>query len=104
MDCRRCGTPLEKPGDYCLTCETGNCDAVVVVFERDRATLTLLRDEERGGDDEVDTQVVGETTVTTVPESGGERGVVELRNFAGRVADELRRKRPEEVYAAAVDG
>jgi hypothetical protein len=25
---------------------------------------------------------------------------VELRNFAGRVADEVRRKRPEEVYAA----
>ncbi|MFC4358653.1 DUF2103 domain-containing protein [Halobium salinum] len=104
MDCRRCGTPLEKPGDYCLTCETGNCDAVVVVFEADRATLTLLRDEEGSApNDEVDTVVVGETTVTTVPESGGEAGVVELRNFAGRVADELRRKRPEAVYAAAVD-
>ena len=116
MDCRRCRTPLEKPGDYCLTCETGNCDAVVVVFERDRATLTLLRDEEGGGGgnggdggnpddpddpDDPDTVVVGETTITTVPESGGETGVVELRNFAGRVADELRRKRPDEVYAAA---
>jgi hypothetical protein len=110
MDCRRCRTPLEKPGDYCLTCETGNCDAVVVVFEPDRATLTLLRDEERGGGESGDdggdpeTVVVGETTITTVPESGGEAGVVELRNFAGRVADELRRKRPDEVYVAAVDG
>ncbi|WP_101295693.1 DUF2103 domain-containing protein [Halegenticoccus soli] len=90
MDCRRCRTPLEKPGDYCLTCDTANCDAVVVDFARDRATITMLDGDE----------IVGETTVTTVPESGEEAGVVELRNFAGRVADEIRRKRPETVFAA----
>jgi hypothetical protein len=44
--------------------------------------------------------IVGETTLTTVPEDGEETRVVELRNFAGRVADEIRRKRPETVYAA----
>ncbi|MFC6826495.1 DUF2103 domain-containing protein [Halopelagius fulvigenes] len=90
MDCGRCGTPLEKPGDYCLTCNTANCDTVVVVFERARAELTMLDEED----------VIGETTVTTIPEDGDESRVVELRNFAGLVADEVRRKRPEEVYAA----
>jgi hypothetical protein len=90
MDCRHCASPLERPGDYCLVCRTPNADAVVLELDRDRATLTMLDDEE----------VVGETHVTTTPEDGGEAGVVELRNFAGRVADEVRRKRPEEVYAA----
>ncbi|MFB6096185.1 MAG: DUF2103 domain-containing protein [Haloferacaceae archaeon] len=90
MNCARCGTPLERPADYCLTCHTANCDAVVVAFERDRATITYLDEDE----------VLAETTVTTVPDEGEETGVVELRNFAGRVADEIRRKRPEVVYAA----
>ncbi|ELZ72988.1 metal-binding protein [Haloferax sp. Atlit-10N] len=90
MHCRRCGNPLEKPGDYCLTCNTANCDAVVAVFEADRATLTFLDEED----------VVGETTVTTIPESDDETKVVQLRNFAGLVADEIRRKRPGTVYAA----
>ncbi|WP_435184923.1 DUF2103 domain-containing protein [Halobellus sp. EA9] len=90
MDCRRCGTPLERPGDYCLVCDTANCDAVVVIFERDRAELTMLDGEE----------VVGRTTVTTLPEDDPEAEVVELRNFAGQVADDIRRKRPETVFAA----
>ncbi|MFB6281724.1 MAG: DUF2103 domain-containing protein [Haloferacaceae archaeon] len=89
MDCRRCGSALERPGDYCLTCDTANCDAVVVAFERGRATLTMLDGE----------AVRGETVVTTTPEEGEERPV-QLRNFAGRVADEIRRKRPETVFAA----
>ena len=90
MNCRRCGTPLEKPGDYCLTCNTANADAVVAEFETDRAHLTLLDEDD----------VVGETTVTTRPEEGERLSEVQLRNFAGRVADEIRRKRPETVYAA----
>ena len=90
MDCRRCGTPLERPGDYCLVCNTANCDAVVVVFERDRAELTMLDDEE----------IVGRTALTTMPEDDPEAAVVELRNFAGRVADDIRRKRPETVFAS----
>ncbi|WP_232688669.1 DUF2103 domain-containing protein [Halobacterium zhouii] len=90
MKCRQCATPLEKPGDYCLTCDTANCEAVVAACERDHATLTFLRDE----------RVVGRTDVATIPEDGGESGVVELRNFAGRVADEIRRKRPEAVFVA----
>ena len=90
MDCRRCGTPLERPGDYCLVCDTANCDAVVVEFERDRAELTMLDGDE----------VVGRTTLTTVPEDDPDSETVELRNFAGRVADDVRRKRPETVFAA----
>jgi hypothetical protein len=99
MDCRRCGTELERPGDYCLACDTANCDAVVVAFERERATLTFLRDTPEHAESE-EPEVVGETTITTVPEEDPEARVVELRNFAGKVADEIRRKRPEEVYAA----
>ena len=90
MDCRQCGSPLERPGDYCLVCRTPNADAVVLDIARDRATVTMLDEED----------VVAATTVTTTPEDGGETGVVELRNFAGRIADEVRRKRPEEVFAA----
>jgi hypothetical protein len=80
---------LEKPGDFCLECRTANADGVVLDAERSRAELVML-DEDR---------VVGRTTVTTTPEDGAEAGVVELRNFAGRVADEIQRKRPEAVYA-----
>ncbi|VTT87544.1 hypothetical protein DM2_878 [Halorubrum sp. DM2] len=90
MNCRRCGTPIEKPGDYCLTCNTANADAVVAEFESDRAHLTILDED----------AVVGQTTVTTRPEEGERLSEVQLRNFAGRVADEIRRKRPETVYAA----
>ena len=90
MNCGRCGTPLDKPGDYCLTCNSRNADAVVAEVTRDRATLTVLDEED----------VVGETSVTTVPDDGERTGTVQLRNFAGLVADEIRRKRPEAVYAA----
>ncbi|MFD1570551.1 DUF2103 domain-containing protein [Halorubrum laminariae] len=90
MNCRRCGTPLRKPGDYCLTCNTANADAVVAEFESDRARLTMLDEDE----------IAGETTVTTRPESAERLSEIQLRNFAGRVADEIRRKRPDTVYAA----
>jgi len=81
---------LDKPGDFCLECRTANADGVVLEATRERAELTVLDEE----------TVVGRTTVTTTPEDGAEAGVVELRNYAGRVADEIRRKRPEAVYAA----
>jgi hypothetical protein len=88
MGCRHCGSELDRPGDYCLVCRTANADVVVLELGRERATVTVLDDDE----------VVSARTVTTTPEDGGEMGVVELRNFAGLVADEVRRKRPEEVY------
>ncbi|MFB6232711.1 MAG: DUF2103 domain-containing protein [Haloarculaceae archaeon] len=94
MECQQCHAELDRPGDYCLVCNTANCDAVVAVFDRDAATLTMLDGEE----------IRGETTITTVPEADDDHDdratVVELRNFAGRVADEIRRKRPEAVFAA----
>ncbi|PSQ22043.1 metal-binding protein [Halobacteriales archaeon QS_9_67_15] len=89
MECRRCGTALDRPGDYCLVCRSENADAVVLELDRERARVSTIVDEE----------VVGAREVTTTPEDGGEAGVVELRNFAGLVADEVRRKRPDEVYA-----
>jgi len=90
MECGQCASPLERPGDYCLVCRSANADAVVLDIDRDRATATMLDGE----------RVVAATTITTNPEDGEETGVVELRNFAGRIADEVRRKRPEEVFAA----
>ena len=89
MQCRRCGSPLDRPGDYCLVCRSDNADAVVLELGRERASVTTI----------VDDTVAGTREVTTTPEDDGEAGVVELRNFAGLVADEVRRKRPGEVYA-----
>ncbi|WP_248898047.1 DUF2103 domain-containing protein [Haloplanus halobius] len=90
MDCRRCGSPLDRPGDYCLVCHTGNCDAVVLDVAEDRATLTMLDEE----------TILGETAITTRPETEGRNRVIERRNFAGLIGDEIRRKRPETVFAA----
>ncbi|MFB6087547.1 MAG: DUF2103 domain-containing protein [Haloarculaceae archaeon] len=89
MECRTCGTSLDRPGDYCLVCRSANADTVVLELSRDRARVTALADE----------TVVSAREITTTPEDGGETGVVELRNFAGLIADEVRRKRPDEVYA-----
>jgi hypothetical protein len=90
MACRQCGSPLSRPGDYCLVCRTENADAVVLELDRDRAVVHTLLEEE----------VLGSRVVTTTPEpDDSEQSRTELRNFAGLVADEVRRKRPEEVYA-----
>jgi len=89
MECRQCASPLDRPGDYCLVCRTANADTVVLELGRERATVTTLDGED----------VLGRRTVTTTPEQDGERVRSELRFFAGQIADEVRRKRPEEVYA-----
>ncbi|WP_331236218.1 DUF2103 domain-containing protein [Natronorarus salvus] len=89
MQCSRCSSELSRPGEYCLVCHTANADGVVLDITRERVELTAIREQE----------ALGTTTVTTHPEEG-EREVVELRNFAGLVADELQRRRPEAVYAA----
>lgn len=88
MVCRQCGSPLERPGDYCLVCRSPNADTVVLELGRDRARVTALLDED----------VIAAREITTTPETG-ENEPVELRNFAGLIADDVRRKRPEEVYA-----
>lgn len=103
MECRHCASSLEKPGDFCLVCREANTAAIVLEAARDRATITMLADEDDGPVDtrtpgDVDESVLGETTITTTPEEG-ENEPVELRNFAGLIGDEIRRKRPEEVYA-----
>jgi hypothetical protein len=88
MACRGCGRPLERPGDYCLTCDSANADAVVVEVDPDRATITMLEGETE----------LGTTQIPTTPEDEADLSVVQVRNFAGRIADEIRRKRPEGVY------
>ncbi|MFB6311137.1 MAG: DUF2103 domain-containing protein [Salinirussus sp.] len=90
MECRRCGSSLARPGDYCLVCRTANADAVVLDLDRDRAVVHALDGE----------TVVGSRVVTTTPEPlESEVRRTELRNFAGLIADEIHRKRPEAVYA-----
>ncbi len=90
MECRQCASPLERPGDYCLVCRTANADTVVLELARERATVTTLDGE----------TVLGRHVVTTTPEPpDSKRTTAALRNFAGEIADEVRRKRPEEVYA-----
>ncbi len=89
MECRCCASPLDRPGDYCLVCRSANADTVVIECERERATVTVL----------VEDEIVGERTVTTKPETDDRWLPTELRNFAGRIADDVRRKRPEEIYA-----
>ena len=108
MECRHCASPLEKPGDFCLVCREENTEAIVLEAARDRATITMLAGDAGSGGDErpgsgaseadAEEQILGETTITTTPEDG-ENEPVELRNFAGLIGDEIRRKRPEEVYA-----
>ncbi|QLK25622.1 DUF2103 domain-containing protein [Natrinema zhouii] len=103
MECRHCASPLEKPGDFCLICREANTEAIVLEAARDRATITMLAGEpdeptDRDSEADRDEQVLGETTITTTPEDG-ENEPIELRNFAGLIGDEIRRKRPEEVYA-----
>lgn len=88
--CGHCGIPLERPGDFCLTCRSANADAVVVAVAAERATVTALL-----GD-----AVAGEIAVTTTAEPDPERAGTARRNFAGRIVDEIRRKRPEAVYFA----
>ena len=90
MECRQCASALERPGDYCLVCRSANADTAVLDCGRERATVSCLLEE----------TVVAERTITTEPEEEGRWATTELRNYAGRVADEVRRKRPEEVYAA----
>jgi hypothetical protein len=89
MECRCCASPLDRPGDYCLVCRNANADTIVIECDRERATVTTL----------LDGEIVGERTITTNPETDERWLPTELRNFAGRIADEVRRKRPEEVYA-----
>ena len=100
MECRHCASPLEKPGDYCLVCRERNTEAIVLEADRERATLTMIAGDGDGtsGPAGPDDPIVGETTITTTAEDG-ENEVVELRNFAGLIGDEIRRKRPAEVYA-----
>ncbi|MFB6243424.1 MAG: DUF2103 domain-containing protein [Halobaculum sp.] len=103
MNCRRCGQALDRPGDYCLGCETANTDAVVVEFGPERARLTMVDGEPSDPSFEEPTEtdaVAGQTEITTVPDDGERTGRRQLRNYAGLVADEIRRKRPETVYAA----
>ncbi len=88
MECRRCASSLERPGDYCLACNTSNADAVLVEIEPTRALVVAA----------LDGEVVSERVVKTAAHDEDPEREVALRNLVGRAADEVRRKRPDDVY------
>jgi hypothetical protein len=90
MECRCCASSLDRPGDYCLVCRSANADTVVLELGRDRATVTVLDEED----------ILGSRVVTTTPADETGWGKSERHAFAGQIADEVRRKRPKEVYVA----
>lgn len=89
MRCRRCEHSLERPGDHCLRCGTSNTERVVLEVEDTAATITMLHDG----------VIVGETTVSTIADAAGRSAVIHRRNYAGRIVDELHRKRVSAVFA-----
>lgn len=90
MRCPSCASHLRKPGDYCLVCHEGQTDAVLVRLGKERSLITMMAGED----------VLGETTITTQRELADPAREVQRRNFAGRIADEIRRKRPASVYVS----
>ena len=88
--CATCGSDLERPGDFCLVCRSRNADAVVAVFAPERVTVTAF-----DGDTER-----GETSITTRTDHEERLRERQRRNFIERVAEEIRRKRPDDIYVA----
>jgi len=95
MQCQRCASRLARPGDFCLNCRTTNTESVVVEVGPKRASVTMLAEVARGAD-----PIRGQTAITTTPEPDPELEGVALRNYAGQIADEIRRKRPESVFVS----
>lgn len=71
-----------------MSCGVSPTDAVVLELHPARANLTMMSEAER----------IGTTTITTRPEDEDPPREVQRRNYVDRVADEVRRKRPEAVY------
>lgn len=88
MECRRCASPLERPGDFCLTCNTANADAVLVELDAERATVVAA----------LEGNVVSERVIKTEAHNEDPEREVSLRNLVGRAVDEVRRKHPDDVY------
>lgn len=90
MRCPDCRTELERPGDFCLVCGSQVTDAVVVSLAPDRARVTMF-----DGPD-----VLGTTTITTIPDSAERHRERQQRNFVERIAAQIHRKRPESLYVS----
>ena len=88
MRCRQCGTELDRPGDRCLSCDRSHTDAIVLEVTPERATLTFIEED----------AIHGETTITTTAESEERLRERQRRNYAERIAAEIRRKGAQSVY------
>ncbi|MFP4632704.1 MAG: DUF2103 domain-containing protein [Halobacteriales archaeon] len=87
MRCRGCYTDLERPGDYCLTCDTPNADVVYVDLHESHAEVVV------GLEGEIEAREHHRTH----PEDADPARTVAARNYAYGIADDVRRRRPERV-------
>jgi hypothetical protein len=85
--CRTCNTELERPGDYCLVCNSSNCESVYVSVKDCEARIVFLEEE----------STVGEKLLPVRETTKKLEKTVE-RNYIGRIVDAIRRRRPSTVY------
>lgn len=91
MKCGVCEKKLEQPGDYCLECDTCNCESIYVKTDDKNAEVTFL-----------DTNSLhGKTVLNWTENEESKNEKVLERNFVSRIIDIIRRKKPEYVYINA---
>ena len=93
--CRACGSPLEAPGDYCLSCGASQTMLLGCLLRNEGATLLMLDAEGR----ELGVDFV--KAYFPLYEHGSIERQISLRNFLELVADRIHRKRPKLVALSA---
>lgn len=88
MRCGVCGDALERPGDYCLQCDTQNCTAVYVEASESTADIHFLSEN----------TVHGKQHIRWRKDDTSTRNKKLERNFVGRIVDITRRKKPTYLY------
>lgn len=88
MRCDVCERELQEPADYCLECDTRNCEAVYVETDGKNADVTFLDTD----------SVFGTSKLKWNDSENSETERVLERNFVGRIVDIIRRKKPQYIY------
>ena len=86
--CRSCGSALEMPGDYCLSCGSSQTKLLGCLLRSEGATLLMLDAEGR----ELSTDFV--KSYLHLYERDSIEYQISLRNFLELVVDRIHRKRP----------
>lgn len=87
--CRSCGSALEMPGDYCLSCGSSQTKLLGCLLRSEGATLLMLDAEGR----ELSTDFV--KSYLHLYERDSIEYQISLRNFLELVVDRIHRKRPK---------